>query len=86
MKEKFAFLSFLFGIISITASIIWLYYGGFYRFYLEPAFALISYLSFPLGLIFGIIGLKSGRKRLSKIGIILSLIGMLLTFSAALRM
>jgi len=61
-REKFAFISFVFGIITVSG--IWT---------LETILAPLALLSIPLGLIFGILGLKSQRRKLAMAGIILSL-------------
>jgi hypothetical protein len=62
-KDTFALVSFIFGITTIMG--IW----GF-----ETSIGWLSIISPPLGLIFGILGLKSQRRTLAIIGIVINLL------------
>jgi len=70
-REKFAFISFLLGISSITVSVSLVFVstalGG-------AIFEIMPILLLPFTLIFGILGLKSKRRGLAITGIILNII------------
>lgn len=72
MKEKLAFISFASGAGNVFLL--------FFRFFADICLGGLLEISFGLffiGLISGIIGLRSQRKKLAKIGIVLSIIGFL---------
>jgi hypothetical protein len=76
IRERTAFLSFLFGIISSFLQLC----RAIYFCCGEPPsfFDILSLPGLVLGLIFGVIGLKSKRKALAKVGIILTLAALIL--------
>jgi len=61
-REKFAFLAFILGIVEVGLGIVFI-----------PVFPFIQLILSPFVLIFGILGLKSQRKILAIIGMILML-------------
>ena len=84
MRGKFAFLSFLFGAISIISGVISFIYGSARG--MGDLFKIIEFLpilSFP-GLLFGQLGLKSDRVSLARIGRILCVFGLAFGLSIVL--
>jgi len=79
IKARIAFLSFALGITSIFMGCAQMV-GDFYLSTMNTPISFISPLAALIGLIFGIIGLKSGRKGLAKMGIVLCVIGLFCTF------
>ena len=76
MKEKFAFISFVLGITSLLMGCAQLV-GNFYLSTINTSIQWISPSATFIGLIFGVFGLKSARKNLAKLGIVLCIIGLL---------